>query len=697
MKKRILFIALMVIAFVCAFAITAFAEDIIVSKTENDVYGTIIQLREDPGLDNARQYVSTLKKINDSGKDKDALCILTDGTYFYVFPASYIVWEMEDGKFEIYAGTSDKPGLAQAMDDFNTFMKTDYYDEYAMTGTYGDSRLANLVRFEFTSDVTYVHRDHCLLRYCSNLVEVRINHALNLKRSKNMFRDSKNLKTVVGFEKVTNLESDTSHFMGCSALESISLPADIVKIPDSMFWGCGKVTIDNLSELTQLNEIGATAFRDATTLVFTLPDTVTIIGNGAFQSAFKNGGALTINHTSNLEIIGDDAFSDCRTLSGIYIPSTVKSIGARAFQKNYALEKIENFENCLVTELGENVFDNASKISIIRLPKNLKTLGKAFNNNESLKTVYLPDTITSIEDTFTGTQPEKAIYIYTGENVNVLSTCTRIAGSFAVKYDYSNPSQDFSVLADEKDSCLIVYGYDKCKAFYDNVHNYVNEFGDCKHDVECSRCPAKIAGRSEHTFYETLVYPSFTLSGLYNYGCSNEGCTKYDIVDKVKAPIFEAKGYSYSEKGIAGGYAINIFEYNEYVKINKKEIHFGVLILNPKDLDGEKNFFDGAKVSIDDVNKFVMVEITEFVYSNVFYTINGFTKDSKNLELVICAYAYVEGEPVQFIQNQTTKCALNKVTKEDATLYTVTYNSIKNRAGNEIPKLDEFVVPKKKN
>lgn len=140
MKRKIILIALMIMVFLSVFAISAFAEDIVVSKTQSEEYGTVIQLNADPGLDNASQYVSTLKNINDAGTDKTALCILTDGAEtpsYYVFPASYIVYEINGGKFEIYAGTDSIAGLAQAMAEFNSAMGTEYYDDYTIQGSWG--------------------------------------------------------------------------------------------------------------------------------------------------------------------------------------------------------------------------------------------------------------------------------------------------------------------------------------------------------------------------------------------------------------------------------------------------------------------------------------------------------------------------------------------------------------------------------
>ena len=133
MKKKVFLMLLLTAVMLCVLSISVFAEDIIVSKIESAEYGTVIQLNADPGLDNAKQYLSTLNKINDAGTDKDALCILTDGNAdnpsYYVFPSSYIVDEREDGVFDIVA-----TDLAAAMAEFNTANGTSYYAEITIEG-----------------------------------------------------------------------------------------------------------------------------------------------------------------------------------------------------------------------------------------------------------------------------------------------------------------------------------------------------------------------------------------------------------------------------------------------------------------------------------------------------------------------------------------------------------------------------------
>ena len=595
----------MIVMLMCVLAISAYAEDIIASKTESEEYGTVIKLNSDPGLDNAEQYVSTLKKINDSGKDKDALCILTDGTYYYVFPSSYIVWEISNGKFEIYAGTDSQPGLAQAMAEFNSAMKTDYYAGYSMTATWGNRRLENLVGFEFTSDVTWVDRDHCLMRYCYNLVEVRFNYELNVARARHMFRDCNKLKTVIGFEKVTNLESDTSHFQGCKSLEYIKLPTNITKIPEYMFTGCGKLVIDNLSELTQLTTIGAHSFQDGETLVFTLPDSVTTIEAEAFRSAVKKGGSFTINPTSKLTTIGNDAFNDCRTLESIYIPSSVTSIGKGAFLQTYALTTLENFENCQITELAADTFKSATKLKSIKLPSTLKTLGTAFANNELLTLVYLPDSIESMANTFTGTQPANAVYIFTGKDTSVLSACTRLVGANVILADEYSSENTYS-------GANLVVGYSKCIAYNGGTH------GESIDDVVVT------------TYFEAIkIVSKCTVCGMY------------EQIGEIPA-LFVCLGYSKAEVGqdsIVLGFEVNKEAVSDYEKATQSTVNYGVFAVSQGKL-GENDIF-GKDGATDGVLSF---DVTKYSFDFFMIKVSDFTETTNNVALALGAYVKVVTE-----------------------------------------------------
>ncbi len=640
MKKKLFLMSLIMVAFACIFAISAFADDIIAQKTESAEYGTVIRLNADPGLDNAKQYVSTLNKINDAGTDKDALCILTDGDAenpsYYVFPASYVVLERADGKFDLYGGTDAEPGLAQAMAEFNAAMGTKYYSAYATTGTYGDKRIANMVAFEFTKDVTFVADNWCCMRYCYSLVEVRFNYPINLSSAGSMFKNSNKLTTVVGFENADpNLAK--SMFYGCTSLESVSLPTGTTKIPQAMFWGCRELTITNLAELTQLTTIGPSAFQDSMHLNFVLPDTVTTIEANAFQSAFKdgNGGSFVINKTSQLTTIGNSAFEDCRLMpASIYIPSTVTSIGTKAFTKCYTLQTLENFENCQITTIEDGTFSYASALKTLKIPATVTTIGKAFDDNNNLTLVYIPKSVTSVANTFTGGKPANAVYIYTGKDASVFADCAKLAGAKVVKASEYDATATYTGIN-------LVVGYSHCVAYNGGVH------GESVVDtiVTSYTQPIKVVNK----------------------------CTLCEMTDESGriAALFTYRGFSTQEKGgnsIVIGFTSNSAAISEYEKIAGKTLKYGVFAVSRKKLGDSLVFGENGAVSSGVIN----ADLTNSDFAMFDLKLTGFNADNMDDKLAIGAYVIAtdeNGTEYSYLQD-STKGAL------DGAYYFASYNEM---------------------
>ncbi len=216
----------------------------------------------------------------------------------------------------------------------------------------------------------------------------------------------------------------------------------------------------------------------------------------------------------------------------------------------------------------------------------------------------------------------------------------------------------------------------------------------CIADADCQEATIVLS----HELFETLVYESFLASGKYNYGCSNDGCEAIDIVDKDTKAIFSAsadKGYSTNGDGIAfGGYVVNIDALGEYNRVNSEnKLNFGIIIANPNYI-GETFMSDGA---VNAEKGFLQVDMSDAEYSNIQIMVNGFTGNAANLSLVITLYAYTDVNDVEYIQSEDTLSASAKVTKADATLYTVTLTSVTEKTGAPIATLPEYVVPGKEN
>ena len=116
--------------------------------------------------------------------------------------------------------------------------------------------------------------------------------------------------------------------------------------------------------------------------------------------------------------IKEDAFRDCKTITGVTIGKEIKSIGNYAFYGTKIKEIVipdnvveigdNAFENCSslekavigngVKEIIANTFMNCSKLSQVELGNSLEKIGgTAFSKCSNLKTINLPSTVTTID------------------------------------------------------------------------------------------------------------------------------------------------------------------------------------------------------------------------------------------------------------------------------------------------------------
>lgn len=191
---------------------------------------------------------------------------------------------------------------------------------------------------------------------------------------------------------------------------------DIIRIPDKAFYMSklnGKIDLP-----MSVKSIGAYAFTKTACTDFSLPDRVTEIGEGAFEScnnfrtlnlprdlkkigprAFKDcllSGHLDIAY--NVTEIGDYAFSGCTSLTKLTLTSSLQRIGANAFNGCKNL-KCELAIPSTVTEIGDGAFKECSNLyGTLTLPANLKKIGsKTFQNcNSFTGTLVIPNSVTEI-------------------------------------------------------------------------------------------------------------------------------------------------------------------------------------------------------------------------------------------------------------------------------------------------------------
>ena len=371
--------------------------------------------------------------------------------------------------------------------------------------------------------------------------------------------------------------------------------------------------------------------------------------------------------------------------------------------------KVIDYSKASITNLEQEFITNNSSIEVVYFPASVQVIGKwAIHGTRSLSSAYIPASLQSAEGMLNSTTGSgKFVFFYTGGIASGAehTALYTILGNTSVKeiaWD-SSKNDSYYIEQAKSDSIYIVYNYNHCKAFNNNIHDYEGT-GNCLEGVECTQCHDRIESFTEHKMVETLVYANgFTGAGIYNKFCANASdCTANKISNVEKPAIFvmnEYNGFSESGKdGIAfGGYCLNATALDEYNRVNKDApVKYGVVLINPDYLDGKDSFFKDGKVNSTVENKgFLQTDMSSARYANISISVTGFTGDAENLSLILAIYAYTDANDVEFIQSQTTECASKRVTLGETSLYTVTLASVK--AGNSnLSDLGDYVMPSKR-
>ena len=118
--------------------------------------------------------------------------------------------------------------------------------------------------------------------------------------------------------------------------------------------------------------------------VINIPDTVTIIGNNAFE---RCSNLETVNIPDDVTTIGDYAFYGC-ALKTINMKTNVTSIGKYAFSNCTNLTSISISKG--ITEIQEGTFRYCESLTILEIPEGVTSIGNLpFTGCSSLEDIYI--------------------------------------------------------------------------------------------------------------------------------------------------------------------------------------------------------------------------------------------------------------------------------------------------------------------
>ncbi|MBQ7875811.1 MAG: leucine-rich repeat domain-containing protein [Clostridia bacterium] len=230
---------------------------------------------------------------------------------------------------------------------------------------------------------------------CNNILTADISHIEDV--GEGVFKYCKSLEKVILNENMTKIPH--SFFDGCIALCEVILPPNITSIENYAFRNTQSLTGEFKMPETVTN-VGEWAFEGSGFSSVIVPDGVTEIGIGAFKN-MKNLTKMSL--PEGITKISPKAFEGSSNITEVIIPSTVNEIGYEAFNNCESLNKITIPEN--VSKIGYNAFSDCSKLESVTLPKNVTDIPAGlFKNCVSLKNaVVASENIISIgNEAFSG-------------------------------------------------------------------------------------------------------------------------------------------------------------------------------------------------------------------------------------------------------------------------------------------------------
>ena len=125
---------------------------------------------------------------------------------------------------------------------------------------------------------------------------------------------------------------------------------------------------------------------------------------GDYQYALLEDGIVVV-------VIGDRAFSLCKSLTSVTIPDSVTSIGDAAFYECKSLTSVTIPDS--VTEIGDYAFYWCDSLTSVTVPDSVTAIGDyAFYECKNLRSVTIPDSVTEIGERAFADCPALTLTVY---------------------------------------------------------------------------------------------------------------------------------------------------------------------------------------------------------------------------------------------------------------------------------------------
>ena len=245
----------------------------------------------------------------------------------------------------------------------------------------------------------------------------------------------------------------------------MTIPDGVTSIGEGAFESCIGLTSVTIPD--SVTSIGKFAFYDCKCLTsVTIPDGVTSIDEFTFSECT---GLTSVTIPDSVTSIGNNAFSYCIGLTSVMIPDNVTSIEDSVFHGCTGLTSVSIPDS--VTNIGESAFSSCTGLTSVTIPEGVTSIDNyAFYDCTGLRTVTLPKTLTELGyDAFRGCSELKTLIVKNPDCLVLESV------------DYYDDSFDDLILSAESmgiPSSTVIYGkHDAAREDADQVHT----FGETSH------------------------------------------------------------------------------------------------------------------------------------------------------------------------------------------------------------------------
>lgn len=207
------------------------------------------------------------------------------------------------------------------------------------------------------------------------------------------FKNCKNLATI-NWNGYNPKRLNNSTFWGCEKITWSQVPQSVEELGADCFAFCSSLTSVDLKNIKKMDK---EVFRNTPLTSVEWPAAITEIPAGTFLTCTSltsiTGIASQPGAWDNITKIGEDAFNECKALTTIKLPNSLKTLDKQAFRSCWNLKNVE-YSNQLET-IGEGAFrDNLNGFEKFYFKGSVKNVGSYAFANGKLTCVHLKGDMT---------------------------------------------------------------------------------------------------------------------------------------------------------------------------------------------------------------------------------------------------------------------------------------------------------------